>query len=156
MFVRPRQLQSAFVARHRITSPPTPCLGNVATLLSDVVSVAKTSELVTLNCGQHRSLMPDISASQRLRKQSEALGVAGLDGTEVPAVEGRHLGHSQPFRDCDKACVRPAEGPVGVQLDELGHTLVVRGGDLNRTNFPAANSRKNAASLLLPARLSSK
>ena len=50
------------------------------------------------------------SASQRLGKQSESLYVTGLDGTEVTAIEGRHLGHFEPFRDCDEACVSPAEG----------------------------------------------
>jgi hypothetical protein len=42
------------------------------------------------------------------------------------------------------------------QYDELRHALIVSGVMPAGTNLPAGNNRKNAASLLLPARLSSK
>jgi hypothetical protein len=73
-----------------------------------------------------------------------------------PLEEQEGIRHSEPLRYSDEACVSPAERPVGVELDELGHALVVSSGDVDRTNLPAGNNRKNAASLLLPARVSSK
>jgi hypothetical protein len=73
-----------------------------------------------------------VTSSQRLRKQSKCLDMAGLHGTDVSAVKRRHLGHSEPFRDCDEAGISAAEWPVVVQLDELRHALVVSSGDVDR------------------------
>ena len=81
--------------------------------------------------------------------------MAGLYGTEVSAVERRNLGHSEPFCDRDDACISPAKWEVGILLNELGHAFVVSGGDVDRDQSPAGNNRKNAASLWLPARVSS-
>jgi hypothetical protein len=80
----------------------------------------------------------------------------GLDGAEVPAIKGRHLCHSEPFCDCYNAGVSSTQRPVGVQLDELRHAFVVSGSDLDWYQLSRREQRKNAASLLLPARLSSK
>jgi hypothetical protein len=73
-----------------------------------------------------------VTSSQRLRKQSKCIDMAGLYGTEVSAVERRHLGNSESFRDCDEARISTTEWPVVVQLDELRHALVVSSGNVDR------------------------
>jgi hypothetical protein len=50
----------------------------------------------------------------------------------VSPVKRRHLGHSEPFRDCDEAGIGSTEWPVVVQLDELRHALVVSSGNVDR------------------------
>jgi hypothetical protein len=103
---------------------------------TSLFSTARSSDVARLQTagdvhGDTARFGRTVNGSQRLRKQSERFGVAGLDGTEVAAVKGRHLGHVEPLRYCDEACVSAAEWPVVVELDELRHALVVRSSDVD-------------------------
>ena len=75
------------------------------------------------------------SAIHNVREASKCVGVAGLGGTEVSAVECRDFGHSESFSSCDDACGSFPKWEVGVLLNELRHALGVSGVEIDRDQF---------------------
>ncbi|GGN98170.1 hypothetical protein GCM10011574_02490 [Microbispora bryophytorum] len=77
------------------------------------------------------------------------------DNSEVAAIESGHLCDTESFSDGDDGGIHRAEGKAGVRLNQSAHSLKITVRELHQVR-PDPKDRRNAASALLPCRLSTR